>query len=70
MASQDEKLSETRYAIVILRLLLSQSGDLIQGEVTSMRPELHNRFVGWLGLNIALKTLLDRLRQQHTPDNH
>jgi hypothetical protein len=64
----DEKASAKRYVIVILRLLLDHRGNLVQGEVVSADANLHGRFMGWRGLNPALRTLLVRLRQQNTPN--
>ena len=47
VTSHADKLSEKRYATVILRLMIDRRDGLVSGEVVDTDGELCGRFAGW-----------------------
>jgi hypothetical protein len=55
-----EQLSSKRYVTMPIRLLVDDAGGLIQGEIVDDRGRPLCRFVGWQGLNHAIRTSLTK----------
>ena len=54
-----DQLAEQRYVVVILRLLVDRRQKLIQGEVITTPNPTRRRFLGWRGLERAVRTVLN-----------
>ena len=55
-----EALSDKRQLVVILRLVIAPSGQLLYGEVVDVEAGPRGRFVGWAGLTPAVRAWLSR----------
>jgi hypothetical protein len=53
-------LSDKRQLVVILRLVIASSGQLLYGEVVDVDAGPKGRFVGWPGLTAAVRARLTR----------
>jgi hypothetical protein len=56
--SPEEQLSDHRYVVLVLRLVVDRHGRLIQGDVLSEPAAVRRAFRGWRGLARAIRGLL------------
>lgn len=59
LPATEDQLTEQRYVVVILRLRVDQGQELITGEVIMVADPTRRRFLGWRGLERALRTMLN-----------
>jgi hypothetical protein len=52
--ASDEALADKHYITLILRLILDQGGQLVQGELVDTSDTVPERFIGVAGLNQAV----------------
>lgn len=62
------RLSNRRYATIILRLQLDQDGQLIQGELVDADGTRQHYFIGWRGLSQSVRVWLHRQQRKRSPD--
>jgi hypothetical protein len=59
LPSSGNRLAEKRYLTVILRLVVDQRGQLVQGEVVDLQARILGRFAGWKGLTCTVRAWLE-----------
>ena len=62
------RLSNRRYATIILRLQLDQDGRLIRGELVDADGTRQQHFIGWHGLSQSVWGWLYRQQHKRPPD--
>lgn len=61
--SEDDRLADRHYVVAIVRLLLNQRGELVQGEVHDAENLPRGRFRDWPGLIRVFESWLGKGRQ-------
>ena len=64
----DKKLANRRYALVILRLLLDEDCQLVQGEVVDEAGQVQGRFRDWNSMAAAVRRWFADYRDRHPPE--
>ena len=56
--SEEDRLSKRHYLLVILRLLIDEENQLVQGDVLDDQGNRQRRFRAWSGLPTAIQAWL------------
>ena len=51
----EDRLSESHYVTLVLRMMLDQHGHLVNGEIVEVESKSVWRFIGWRGLIEVLR---------------
>jgi hypothetical protein len=57
-----DPLEDERYAVIVLRLVLDQRGQILRGEIVSAEGIVVSRFAAWEGLTRSLLAWLESQR--------